>query len=326
MGRQAFSAIAALALLTCSAGAETSVKDIAARVELHPIQSLTIPDKQFLTGDSRGQEVNVAGELRIAQGAGRLPAVILMHGSSGVGANIEPWVHRFNAMGISTLVIDGFTGRGLTTVGTNQALLGRLNLIVDIYRGLDILAHHSRVDPDRIALMGFSRGGQAALYASLERFHKLWNQSGARFAGYVPFYPDCATTYLEDENVADKPIRIFHGVPDDYNPIATCRAYVERLRQAGRDVVLTEYPNAQHAFDSPLLAGQVNVAAHSQTVRNCRIRETEPGLLINTATQLPFSYKDACVKLNPHVGGDGEATQAAYAAVSDLLRQVLKLN
>jgi dienelactone hydrolase len=291
MGRQAFSAIVALALLTCAAGAETSVKDIAARIELHSIQSLTIPDKQFLTGDSRGQAVTVAGEFRIAQGTGRLPAVILMHGSSGVGANIEPWVHRFNAMGISTFVIDGFTGRGLTTVGTNQALLGRLNLIVDIYRALDILAHHSRVDPDRIALMGFSRGGQATLYASLERFHKIWNKSGARFAAYVPFYPDCATTYLEDESVAG-PIRIFHGVPDDYNPIATCRAYVERLRKAGRDVVLTEYPNANHAFDSPLLAGQVIVAANSQTVRNCRIRETEPGLLINTATQLPFGYKD----------------------------------
>jgi hypothetical protein len=70
-------------------------------------------------------------------------------------------------MGISTFVIDGFSGRGLTAVGPNQALLGRLNFILDIYRALDILAKHPRVDPERIALMGFSRGGQAALYASL---------------------------------------------------------------------------------------------------------------------------------------------------------------
>jgi dienelactone hydrolase len=326
MGRRAFSAIAALALSTCAAGAETSAKEIAARVELHPIQSLTSTDKQFLTGDPGGREVTVAGELRVAQGTGRLPAVILMHGSSGVGANIEPWVQRFNAMGISTFVIDGFTGRGLTTVGTNQALLGRLNLIIDIYRALDILAHHPRVDPGRIVLMGFSRGGQAALYASLERFHKAWNKSGVQFAGYVAFYPDCATTYLDDEKVVDRPIRIFHGAPDDYNPIATCKAYVERLRKSGRDVVLTEYPNAQHGFDSPLIAGQVIVAANSQTVRNCRIRESEPGLLVNTATQLPFNYKDSCVELDPHVGGDVEATQAAHATVSDLLRQVFKLN
>src|ERR1700724_83224 len=64
-----------------------------------------------------------------------------------VGPNIELWVHQFNQMGISTFVIDGFTGRGLTTVSPNQALLGRLNLIVDIYRSLDILAKHARVDP-----------------------------------------------------------------------------------------------------------------------------------------------------------------------------------
>ena len=92
-------------------------------------------------------------------------------------------MRHFNAMGISTFVIDGFSGRGLTAVGPNQALLGRLNFIVDIYRALEILARHPRVDPERIVLMGFSRGGQAALYASLNAFNKLWNKSGAQFAG-----------------------------------------------------------------------------------------------------------------------------------------------
>ncbi len=160
------------------ANAQPMPKEIASRVELHAIPTLTLSDQQFLTGDANGKPVTVAGEFRIAQGTGRLPVVVLMHGSSGVGPNIEPWVHQFNAMGISTFVIDGFSGRGLTAVGPNQALLGRLNLILDIYRSLDILAKHPRVDPDRIVLMGFSRGGQAALYASLDRFNRLWNKSG----------------------------------------------------------------------------------------------------------------------------------------------------
>src|SRR6202140_3758843 len=128
------------------AGIETSAqsmpKDAAARVELYAIPSLTISDRQFLTGDANGKPVTLAGEFRLAQGAGRLPLGGLMPGSSGIGANIEPWVHTFNAMGISTFVIDGFSGRGLTAVGPNQALLGRLNLILDIYRSLDILAKH----------------------------------------------------------------------------------------------------------------------------------------------------------------------------------------
>ena len=230
-------------LSTCiETSAQSMPKDVAARTEIYAIPSLTISDQQFLTGDSNGKQVTVAGEFRIAQGSGKLPVVVLMHGSSGVGAGMDPWVRHFNAMGISTFVIDGFSGRGLTAVGPNQGLLGRLNFIVDIYRSLEILGKHPRVDPDRIVLMGFSRGGQAALYASLERFHKLWNKSGAQFAAYIPFYPDCSTSYATDAETVARPIRIFHGTPDDYNPVASCKAYLARLQEAKRDVVLTEYP------------------------------------------------------------------------------------
>lgn len=309
-----------------AASAQSMPKDVAARVELYAIPTLTLTDQQFLTGDSNGKPVTVAGEFRIAQGLGRLPVVVLMHGSSGVGANIEPWVHQFNAKGISTFVIDGFSGRGLTMVGPNQALLGRLNLIVDIYRSLDILARHPRVDPDRIVLMGFSRGGQAALYASLDRFDKLWNKSGAQFAGYIPFYPDCSTTYVGDTEVAAKPIRIFHGTPDDYNPVATCKAYVARLQDAKRDAVLTEYPDSQHAFDIGLLGiSSFVVSANAQTARNCHIKEAEGGVLMNADTQSPFTYKDTCIELNPHVGGNPATAEAARKAVSDFLLALFKL-
>jgi dienelactone hydrolase len=326
--RHAFAVIVATLLMSClPAGAEApSPKQIAARVELHLIPSLTLSDQQFLNGDANGKPVTVTGEFRVAQGTGRLPVVVLIHGSGGIGANVEPWTQHFNAMGVSTFVIDGFTGRGLTSVSTDQAQLGRLNFIVDIYRVLDILAKHPRVDPDRIALMGFSRGGQAALYASVARFHKLWNKSGLQFAAYIPFYPDCATSYLSDTDVVDRPIRIFHGLPDDYNPVASCKTYVARLRDAKHDVVLTEYPDAQHGFDTPLNVGTVAVATGAQTVRGCKIRETEGGVLLNVATEKPFAYKDDCVQLNPHVGGNAEATVAARAAVTDVIRQVFKLD
>jgi dienelactone hydrolase len=312
------------------AGIETNAqsmpKDVAARVELYAIPSLTISDRQFLTGDANGKPVTVAGEFRIAQGSGRLPVVVLMHGSSGIGANIEPWVHQFNAMGISTFVIDGFSGRGLTAVGSNQALLGRLNFILDIYRSLDILAHHPRVDPERIVLMGFSRGGQAALYASLDRFNKLWNKSGVEFAGYIPFYPDCSTTYATDTEVAARPIRIFHGTPDDYNPVASCKAYVARLQQAKRDVVLTEYPDSAHGFDAGLLGvSTVAVSTNAQTARHCHIREGEGGVLMNADTEAPFGYKDTCIEFNPHVGGNPETAQQARKAVDEFLRALFKL-
>jgi dienelactone hydrolase len=312
------------------AGIETNAqsmpKEVAARVELYAIPTLTLSDRQFLSGDAEGKPVTVAGEFRIAQGTGRLPVVVLMHGSSGVGASIEPWVHQFNAMGISTFVIDGFSGRGLTAVGPNQALLGRLNLILDIYRALDILAKHPRVDPERIVLMGFSRGGQATLYASLDRFNKLWNKSGVQFAGYIPFYPDCSTRYLTDTEVGARPIRIFHGTPDDYNPVASCKAYVSRLQAAGRDVVLTEYPDSQHSFDAGLLGiSNVTVSAEAQTARHCHISEGEGGMLVNADTQAPFSYQDACIERNPHVGGNPVTAEQARKAVTEFLQALFKL-
>jgi dienelactone hydrolase len=226
---------------------------------------------------------------------------------------------------MSTFALDGFTGRGLTQVSTDQSKLGRLNFILDIYRSLDVLAKHPRVDPQRIVLMGFSRGGQATLYASLKRFHQMWNKSGIEFAAYVPFYPDCATTFIADTDVADRPIRIFGGTPDDYNPIALCKAYAARLKAAGRDVEVTEYPNAPHSFDSPLGAQPPIVSPKSQSVRACKIRE-EAGVLMNVSTGQPFSYQDACVEYGPHLGHDPEATRQVQQAVTAFARTVFKLN
>lgn len=315
-------------LLTCiEAQAQAIPKEVAARVEMHTIPSLTLPDRQFLAGDVNGsQPVTVAGELKIAQGIGRLPAVVLMHGSGGISPTMEAWTRHLNSMGISTFVIDGFSGRGLTSVNQDQAKLGRLNFILDIYGALEILARHPRVDPERIVLMGFSRGGQGALYASLKRFHETWNRSGAQFTGYIAFYPDCATTYAGETDVVDQPIRIFHGTPDDYNPVATCKAYVARLQEEKRDVTLTEYPDSQHGFDAGLLGVSSNVvAAGAQTVRNCRIKEGDGGVLINAETNEPFSYKDACVEIGPHVGGNPVTAEEARKAVSEFLQALFKL-
>jgi dienelactone hydrolase len=299
-------------------------KQIAARVELHAIPTLTLSDQQFLSGDANGKAATVTGEFRVAQGSGKLPVVVFLHGSGGMNATVEMWARELNAVGISTFALDGFTGRGLISVNMDQALLGRLAFTLDSYRVLEILAKHPRVDTSRIVLMGFSRGGQGTLFASLKRFHQMWNKSGIEFAAYIPFYPDCMTTYIQDTEI-DKPIRIFHGTPDDYNPVAACRKYVERLKGAGRDVVLTEYPNAQHGFDNPLGSAAPFTVKGAQTVRNCRIMEEPKGVLINAVSKQPFTYKDPCVETDPHVNHDAEATAAARVAVKDFLRATFKL-
>lgn len=50
--------------------------------------------------------MTISGQLRIAQGTGRLPVVILQHGSSGYAANIDTWSRALNEMGISTFALD----------------------------------------------------------------------------------------------------------------------------------------------------------------------------------------------------------------------------
>ncbi len=311
---------------TDEANIDSAIPDLAARTELHSISTLTLTDTQFLRGDTSGKPTITSGQLRLPKGSGPMPVVVLQHGSAGMAPNVEMWTREFNRIGVATFALDGFTGRGLTELNTNQALLGRLNFIVDIYRALDVLARHPGIDRTRIALMGFSRGGQATLYAGLERFHRLWNTSGVEFAAYIPFYPDCMTTFLTDTDVVARPIRIFGGLPDDYNPIAACKSYVERLRAAGADVELTVYPNAAHAFDNPLGAQPATLQPRFQSARNCRIQEQEDGLLVNMDTSQPFAYTDACVAHGVHTGHDPVATRQAQLAVKDLLKKVFQLH
>jgi dienelactone hydrolase len=306
------------------ASAEPSLTDLAARTELRAVETLTLTDQQFLTGDKNGKAVSIAGELRIPQGAsGRLPAVILLHGSGGLNGGNELWAKHFNEMGIASLLLDSFSGRGIVSTSTNQALLGRLNMILDAYRAFDVLAAHPRIDAKRVAVMGFSRGGQSALYSSLKRFQDLWNPN-AVFAVHIPLYASCTTTFIGDTDVTG-PIRQFHGADDDYVTVAPCRPYFERLRAAGRDVQLTEYPGAHHTYDNPLGPKTPTVSKGSQSTRACTLKEVSPGNIVNVATGQPFTYKDACVQTDPHAGYNEPAAVATRKAVKDVLRTTFRL-
>jgi dienelactone hydrolase len=308
-----------------SAAAEPNLKDLAARMELRPIETLTITDQQFLTGDKNGKPVSIAGALRLPQGSsGRVPAVVLLHGSGGVNGGHELWARQFNEMGIASLLVDSFTGRGLTSTSTNQALLGRLNMILDSYRAFDMLAAHPRIDPARIAVMGFSGGGQSALYSSMKRFQQLWNPK-AVFALHIPLYASCTITFIGDTDVTG-PIRQHHGQADDYVTVEPCRPYFERLRAAGRDAQLIEYSDAQHSYDNPLGAKMPRVSKGSQSTRACTLKEEPLGTVINVATGQPFTYRDPCVQTDPHTGYNEVAANATRKAVKDLVRTVFKLD
>ena len=315
----------ALAVTHPAAVADTLLKETPARIEAIPIQTLTLSDEQFLKGDAYGRPTTIAGVLRVAQGAGRLPLVVLVPGSGGINAGADVWDRQFESMGISTFVMDSFAGRGIVSTVVDQSQLGRLNMILDLYRSLTVLSAHPRIDPNRIAVMGFSRGGQATLYASLKRFHKMWNPGGVDPAVYIALYPPCITAYVADTDVSDHPIRMFHGISDDYVEIGPCRSYFARLKATANDIQMTEYPDTWHAYDLPSLPPTPTVVQNGQTT-HCMLKEEPVGTIINAATQRPFSYADECVGRNPHVAYSASSTHATEDAVKTLLKTVFKLN
>jgi dienelactone hydrolase len=295
------------------------------RVETIAIQTLTISDEQFLKGEASGGPTTISGTLRTSPGSGRLPAVILLHGSGGIEENALLWEKLFASMGISSFAIDSFGGRGIVSTVADQSQLGRLNMILDLYRSLAVLAAHPRIDPNKIAVMGFSRGGQATLYATLNRFQKMWNPNGIDPATYIALYAPCTTTYIDDTKVTDHPIRIFHGISDDWVEVAPCRAYLKRLKRAANDVHMIEYPNTWHAFDYPSLPTYPVNVPYAQTT-HCVLKEKPIGVIINMATDKPFTYGDDCLGRGAHVAYSAKATNATEEAIKVLLKKAFRLN
>jgi dienelactone hydrolase len=296
-----------------------------ARTEVLKISTRTLTDQQFLTGAKVGVAVTISGELRIPKSSDkRLPAIVLLHGSGGIARNVRDWSNVFNALGIATFAPDSFTGRGLRSVASSQAVLGRLVQVFDAYRALEVLAKHPRIDPTRIALMGWSRGGVGPLYASLRRLQKTHGPPDAAFAAYIPFYAPCNIRMRGEEDVADRPIRIFHGAEDDLVPVAPCRAYVERLRKAGKDIQLTAYAGARHLFDDADF-NPPRFVAQIQTSRHCRLEEAADGAIVNSETHRPFGYQDSCADRGSTIGYDEAAYKASIQAVTQFLRTTFKL-
>lgn len=315
----------AIALAFLAAASVDSVQAQISRVEVHPLATQTVSDAEFLTGKKDGKRETIAGELRIPRpGNDRLPAVVLMHGAGGVGGNVDDWSQHLNSMGVATFVLDSFTGRGITSLG-GRGSISRTARIVDAYRALELLAKHPRIDPQKIAIMGFSHGGGAALYSSLKRFARMHGPAdGTQFAAHIVFYPGCFQTYLEGDDISGKPIRIFHGTADDWQPIAPCRDYIARLRNSGKDVVLTEYAGAHHAFDTRSLKEPVKLPQAVSFVR-CRLEEGADGQILNSSTQQPFALpSDPCIDRGTTVAYHAQAHSDALKAVTEFVAATLK--
>ena len=289
------------------------------RTEVYPLQTVTLSTADFLLGKKDGKPAMIAGELRIPKpGTDRLPAVVLVHGSGGVGFNSGMWAGELNKAGLATFVTDSFTGRGIINTTTDQSQLSSYTMMNDAFAALAVLAKHPRIDPDKIAVMGFSKGAVPALYASMNRFQGAYAPEGASFAAHIGFYTPCNVALIDDEKLSVKPIRLYHGLADDWVPVGPCRDYVARLKKVGANIDLLEYPGAFHAFDNQAIPGTIQLP-QALTSRKCRFKEMQLGKILNSDTGQSAAPNDPCIERGTTVAYNAEATDAARKDVVEFL-------
>jgi dienelactone hydrolase len=309
--------LAALALLLTGCATSGGLATLAdGRAGTFPILTVTFPTAPGAVE----QPGTVTGDLTLPEvETGRVPAVILLHPCDGVLPPTTRWAQELNAMGFAALVLDSFSGRGVTEVCTGKTSVSIGSRLADAYRAQELLATHPRIDPARIALLGFSHGGWVALWASADQFQRRFMRgTGASFAAYLAFYPaGCNVRLVNETDMAGGPVRIFQGTADDWTPIGPCREWIARRRTAGRDVSLVEYEGALHAFDVPYFTTPQRLSDVVNPSR-CTAVQQRDGTFVDEMGR-PFSGASRCMARGATLGYDASAHRRAIADVKAFL-------
>jgi dienelactone hydrolase len=320
-----------LAVVVLAGGASAAPLETLAGGEVGSVdfRSLTLPTNRILVVAKKGAPTVISADLQLpGDGTGRVPAVILLHGREGLTAKTHEWARELNRTGFASFVLDSFTGRAIqvSELRTSRSRINLGSLVIDAYRALDLLATHPRIDPSRIALMGFSNGGGVVLWARQIRFQKLWMERDRQFAAFLAFYPAaCNMRFLNEVEVSDGPLRIFTGTADDQTVIEPCREFVERMRNAGKDVAMFEYPGAYHGFDSRDLPQHV-FQPEVTSGRNCMFVERSEGSFaaFHRDTGKPANPKDPCISRGITLGYNLRAHEQSIADVKTFLHATFR--
>ena len=288
------------------------------------VPSLTLTDAHFVNADvNAGKAVKLTGNLVGPDNGSPSPVVVLLHGGDGpTSGAVWNWSRYLNGVGIATFSLDSYTGRGFEHAPANSSLFGQFTQIYDAYRAVEVLARNPKVDGSRVVLMGFSRGGNTALYSAMMRFQKAFGPSKGKIVAHIAFYPYCNFELADQFDIGAVPLREFHGAEDDQSPVASCQNYIESLAGAGHDAEMTVYPGALHAFDDPRRPARV-ADDEWLTARNCKIQEKNRQL-VNKATGKPFAFTDACVEHGASVQYNDQAATAAQSSVRSFLTEVFE--
>jgi dienelactone hydrolase len=238
--------VATLAALLLTSGAAAALDSGATMVELESPIAHAQP---------------LQGLLRRPTGAGPFPAVVLLHSCNGNWKKLdERWGRQIALWDYVTLTVDSFGPRGIAETCGNGT---PAEMAFDAYRALDFLVRQHAVDPDRVAVLGFSQGGWLAL-SSVEQ-GVVEHSSPNKFRAAAAFYPNCRTI----QGNLTVPALIMIGELDEWTSAEGCRRLAEggddygvARRREGAPIKLIVYPDAYHAFDSPALKAPKELFGH----------------------------------------------------------------
>jgi dienelactone hydrolase len=170
---------------------------------------------------------------------------------------------------MAAFVVDSFAPRGIGESASDQSKLRSLADLADSFAALKVLAADPRIDPGRIGIMGWSRGGGVAMEAALETARLgVLAPTDPKFAAHVVFYGMASPQY-RDTATDHAPMLFLHGEADNLVPVGPTREFADWIKTQGNPVTFQTYPGVYHDFD--VEGGIDGSVRRVQTARNCDV-------------------------------------------------------
>jgi dienelactone hydrolase len=227
-------------------------------------ENVTVPTREA------GMELQLPAILHKPVGGGPFAAVVMLCGQggwAGGGPNAEHqtfWARKLVGWGYVALQVESFSPRGPRSVETVTADVA----CHDAYAAKTYLSALPFVDPENIAVMGWSHGGIAVLSIIdrsliLNREQVISDGQGlsvrkvSPFKAAVAFYP-----YSHPLSDPDTPLLVLTGRKDDACPVFMTSSLKNDYARTKCEFSLKIYPNAYHAFDLEALKGGIVINGH----------------------------------------------------------------
>lgn len=271
-------------------------------------------------GSAALKPVKGRGEMAYPQagGPGPYPAVILLHSSLGPGTLEWDFGKRLLSEGYAVLLVDSFTGRGLSKITDDQTAVTEVSILNDLYAAQRLLSADPRIDRGRIAVAGFSKGGLPALYSAFSTIHQRFGYKNDPFSSHLAFYPWCGLE-LADLRLSGRPVQVHSGGADIITPAGLCETLLGQAKRGNPHVPVDfyVYEGMRHGFTHPAL-DELSLPVGYPYPRDCRIAERPDGRFIERSSGQVITGGNlsavigACSDKGAWVSGDAGAGALAY--------------